>query len=67
MHWVDLTYLIMPNVGGVTAPLVLAHVAGWLGMVLIFLSLFLWRVGETPVVAIKDPWLPDSLAYHNLP
>jgi len=67
MHWVDLTYLIMPNVGGVTISLVLAHVAGWLGMVLIFLSLFLWRVGETPVVAINDPWLTDSLAYHNLP
>ncbi len=67
MHWMDLTYLILPNVGPLTPILAVAHFVGWIGMVMIFLALFLWRVGETPIVAIKDPWLPDSLAYHNLP
>jgi hypothetical protein len=67
VHWLDMTFLIMPNVGHPTVSLLLAHALCWLGMVLVFLSLFLWRVGETPVVALKDPWLPDSLAYHNLP
>lgn len=67
VHWFDLTFLIMPNVGSVTVSMFLAHAAGWLGMVAIFLALFLWRVGDTPVVAAKDPWLPDSLAYTNLP
>jgi hypothetical protein len=67
VHWLDMTFLIMPNVGHPTASLILAHALCWLGMVLVFLSLFLWRVGETPVVALKDPWLPDSLAYQNLP
>jgi hypothetical protein len=67
VHWLDLTYLIMPNAAGLTTMVMLSHLAGWLGMFSIFLALFLWRVGETPVVAVKDPWLPDSLAYHNLP
>lgn len=67
VHWLDMTFLIMPNVGGVSLMLILGHALCWIGMVLVFISLFLWRVGETPVVAIKDPWLPDSLAYHNLP
>ncbi|MFO0940634.1 MAG: hypothetical protein U0930_07695 [Pirellulales bacterium] len=69
VHWLDMTFLIMPNVHevGVSVSLILAHGLCWIGMVLLFLGLFLWRVGETPVVALKDPWLPDSLAYHNLP
>lgn len=67
MHWFDLTFLIMPNASSATVAMFLAHAAGWLGMVAIFAALFLWRVGETPVVATRDPWLPDSLAYHNLP
>ena len=29
----------------------------------LFVALFLLRVGETPVVTAKDPWLPESLAY----
>jgi hypothetical protein len=67
VHWLDLTFLIMPNSGTISAIFVVAHLVGWIGMVAIFLALFLWRVGETPVVPVKDPWLPDSLAYHNLP
>jgi hypothetical protein len=42
---------------------VLGHLVCWIGMVSIFLALFLLRVGETPMVAAKDPWLPDALAY----
>lgn len=68
VHWLDLTFLIMPNTGSsVGLTVFLAHAAGWCGMVSIFVALFLWRVGDTPVVATRDPWLPDSLAYHNLP
>ncbi|MBX3420717.1 MAG: quinol:cytochrome C oxidoreductase [Pirellulaceae bacterium] len=67
VHWLDMTFLIMPNVGAPSLSMMIAHLAGWAGMVLIFVGLFLWRVGDTPVVAVNDPWLPDSLAYQNLP
>lgn len=66
MHWLDLMFLIMPNVGHLTAMLVVGHFLCWIGMSSIFVALFLWRVGDTPVVATKDPWLPEALAYHNV-
>ncbi len=65
VHWLDLMFLIMPNVGELTTMLVLGHLLCWIGMIAIFVALFLWRVGDTPVVAAKDPWLPEALAYHN--
>jgi hypothetical protein len=66
VHFLDMTFLLMPNVGvPMTAPLLAAHVLGWVGMVSIFLAFFVWRVGDTPLVATRDPWLADSLAYHN--
>ncbi len=45
--------------------MILAHILCWAGMVSIFLALFLVRVGDTPVVALKDPW-PEALVYHNM-
>jgi hypothetical protein len=66
MHWMDFMFLIMPNVGSVSAMLVLGHLLCWIGMASIFLALVLIRVGDTPLVALKDPWLPESLAYHNV-
>lgn len=62
-HWLDMMFLILPNAAPVTPMLVLGHLICWIGMVSIFLALFLLRAGETPVVATKDPWLPESLAY----
>lgn len=66
VHWLDMMFLIMPNVGELTVMLLIGHFVCWIGMVSIFIALFLFRVGETPVVATKDPWLPESLAYHNI-
>ncbi|QDV22304.1 quinol:cytochrome C oxidoreductase [Aureliella helgolandensis] len=63
VHWLDMMFLIMPNAGSLSTMMVLGHLVCWIGMVCIFAALFLLRVGETPVVAVKDPWLPDSLAY----
>ncbi len=64
VHWLDLMFLIMPNAADFTPALLLAHFVCWVGMVSIFLALIVLRVGETPIVAVKDPWLPESLAYH---
>lgn len=63
VHWLDMMFLIMPNAAPLSGMLILGHLVCWIGMVSIFLALFLLRVGETPVVAAKDPWLPESLAY----
>lgn len=66
VHWLDMMFLIMPNVGHASWMMVGSHFVGWIGMVMIFTAFFVLRVGETPVVAQKDPWLAESLAYHNM-
>ena len=63
VHWLDMMFLIMPNVGPVSTMMVLGHLVCWIGMVSIFLALLVLRVGDTPLVGVKDPWLPDALAY----
>lgn len=65
-HWLDLMFLIMPNVGDLTVMMVVGHFICWIGMLSIFVALFLLRVGDTPVVATKDPWLPEALVYQNV-
>lgn len=64
VHWLDMMFLILPNAAPVSVALIIGHLVGWIGMMSIFLALFLLRSGETPLVATKDPWLPDALAYH---
>jgi hypothetical protein len=60
----DMTFLIMPTENvPVSVMMLLSHLVCWIGMISLFVALFLLRVGETPVVSAKDPWLPDSLAY----
>lgn len=64
VHWLDLFFLIMPHDSiPVSLMMVVGHLVCWVGMVCLFIAFFLIRVGETPVVATKDPWLPDALAY----
>ncbi len=67
VHWLDMTFLVMPNVGHASAAMLFGHFVCWLGMVSIFVALFLFRVGETPMVAVRDPWMPDALAYQQSP
>lgn len=66
IHWVDMTYLVMPNAGALGLMMFFGHLICWIGMVCMFVALLLWRVGDTPLVATRDPWLPDALAYHVL-
>ncbi len=64
VHWMDLMFLIMPQEGiPVSFMLILGNLVCLIGMVCLFAALFVMRVGETPLVAVKDPWLPDALAY----
>ncbi|MFO1063676.1 MAG: quinol:cytochrome C oxidoreductase [Pirellulales bacterium] len=64
VHWVDMTFLIMPNLGAITPTMTLGHVLCGVGMFSLFLALFCLRVGSTPLVAKKNPWIQDALSYH---
>ena len=64
VHWLDMTYLILPSASTpLSAMLILGNLVCLAGMLCLFIALFLMRVGDTPIVAVKDPWLSDSLAY----
>ncbi|MFN3193739.1 MAG: quinol:cytochrome C oxidoreductase [Aureliella sp.] len=64
VHWMDMLFLVMPTESiSVTGMMIVGHLVCWVGMVSLFVAFFLMRVGETPIVAVKDPWLPDALAY----
>ncbi len=67
VHWMDMMFLIMPNAAPLSGMLIVGHLVCCIGMVSVFLAMFLLRVGETPLVAAKDPWLPDALAYQVCP
>ncbi|MCC6509113.1 MAG: quinol:cytochrome C oxidoreductase [Pirellulaceae bacterium] len=64
MHWVDITFMILPNTGPTSVMMWLGHAVCGVGMVSVFLSLLILRVGSTPLVAKRNPWIPEALSYH---
>ncbi len=64
MHWIDITYMVMPNRGEVSVMMWVGHAVCAVGMISVFLSLLIWRVGSTPLVAKRNPWIPEALSYH---
>ena len=64
MHWIDMSFLIMPNAGHPTAMMWIGHAVCGIGMVSVFFSLVLLRAGSAPLVAKRNPWVPDALSYH---
>jgi len=66
VHWMDMTFLIMPNVpGGFPVIPMLGHLLGGAGMLCVFAALFIVRSSGVPLVAMRDPRLPEALTYTN--
>lgn len=66
VHWMDMTFLIMPNVpGGFPVVPMLGHLLGGVGMLFVFAALFIVRSSGIPLVAMRDPRLPEALTYTN--
>ena len=65
VHWLDMTFLVMPNAGAPSVVPILGHLLGGLGMLFVFLSFFLVRASDVPLVPMKDPRLPEALTYAN--
>jgi len=65
-HWLDMTFLIMPNIKGPALffPLI-GHLLGGIGMLCIFAAFFIFRASGIPLVAMRDPRLPEAMAYTN--
>jgi|688.fasta_scaffold00262_42 hypothetical protein len=65
-HWIDLSFLILPNAGPVEVTYLLGHLLCFIGMVSIFLAMLLLKASNVPLVATRDPRVPEALSYHNI-
>jgi hypothetical protein len=66
MHGVDLVYIARPIVSGMRlGEHVWVDIAGILGPTCLFLGLLVWKMGQGPLVPIKDPRLQEALAHKN--
>lgn len=65
-HWIDLSFLILPNAGPVESMFLVGHLLGFIGMVSIFLAMLLLKSINVPLVAVRDPRVPEALSYHNI-
>jgi hypothetical protein len=58
--------LILPNAGPVEVTYLLGHLLCFIGMVSIFLAMLLLKASNVPLVATRDPRVPEALSYHNI-
>jgi len=65
VHWLDMTFLVMPNAGPANFVALFGHFLGGLGMFAILMAFFLVRAKSAPLVPMKDPRLPEALTYAN--
>jgi hypothetical protein len=65
-HWLDMYYLVMPNVGGERLPLGLLDASLLVGMGGIYLAGWFWFAADRALVPLHDPRLAESLAFENV-
>ena len=66
MHWVDLVYMIQPQVrGDQPLPMPWLELIATAGMVGIFIGAWLRLAAGKNLLPVQDPRLPISLSYHN--
>jgi hypothetical protein len=46
--------------------MLLGHLVGWIGMFSIFLAILLLKASDVPLVAVRDPRVPEAISYHNV-
>ncbi|MFN6130406.1 MAG: quinol:cytochrome C oxidoreductase [Planctomycetota bacterium] len=64
-HWLDMTFLVMPNSGPFQLVPMFGHLLGGVGMACILIGFFLVKASNAPLVAVRDPRLPEALTYAN--
>jgi hypothetical protein len=69
MHWLDLYYIVVPRdpkLAEGLAPLNVADVALLFGLGGLFVFALFRQMGKASLLAEKDPWLPEALAFENV-
>jgi hypothetical protein len=66
MHYLDLYWLVVPNLGSHHIALGLVDAACLVGVASLFVASVAWRAAGTQLVALKDPRLASSMAFENM-
>ncbi len=67
MHWIDLYWLIMPELGiGATSGLAFISICGAVGFSALFVTILAHVAKKPSLVALRDPRFQESLAFHNI-
>jgi hypothetical protein len=65
MHWFDIFWLVMPTLHPEGFSFHWTQLTAFLGVGLLAIAFGVWRLrGQLPV-PIKDPYLPESLSFHQ--
>ncbi len=64
-HWMDMTFLVIPNISEFSGGVLFAHFVGGLGMFAIFVGLVIIRAGGLALTNKGDPRLHEALSYAN--
>jgi hypothetical protein len=67
MHWVDLYYVIMPELDHEASglPLSVLDLTCWVGIGGVFIAGVLWILGRQSLVPERDPRIDESLGFEN--
>ena len=63
VHWVDLSWLVMPALHPQGFFIHWTHVTSMLGVGGVAIAFARWRAGGHFTIPVKDPYLADSLRY----
>jgi hypothetical protein len=66
MHWVDLYWLVMPNLSPSGPPLHLLDVTSFIALASLLLAGVVYQARKVNLLPIKDPRLKVSLAFENV-
>jgi hypothetical protein len=65
IHYVDLFWLVKPSLHGQGPTFGVVDILLFLGMGGLFMAAFAWHLRRDALVPVKDPRLPESLAFEN--
>ncbi|MEX2358618.1 MAG: quinol:cytochrome C oxidoreductase, partial [Pirellulaceae bacterium] len=66
MHWIDIYWLVMPQVSPEGLTFGLIDLCCLLGIGGFYISNLIWIAADRPLVPVQDPWLSESLAFKQV-
>ena len=66
MHWLDLYWMVMPQISPGKITLSLLDLLCFVGIGGVFLATAIWRMSRQALIPVRDPRLRESLQFENI-